>query len=35
VGDYVYTFKDERKMTEFPDAVAMEKGILMCTISKT
>lgn len=25
VGDYIYTFNDERKMTEFPDAVAMEK----------
>lgn len=25
VGDYIYTFNDERKMTEFPDAVVMEK----------
>lgn len=25
VGDYIYTFQDEKKMTEFPDAVAMEK----------
>ena len=24
-GDYIYTFQDEKKMTEFPDAVAMEK----------
>jgi len=23
-GDYIYTFNDERNMTEFPDAVAME-----------
>jgi hypothetical protein len=25
VGDYIYTFQDEKKMVEFPDAVAMEK----------
>jgi len=25
VGDYIYTFNDERNMTEFPDAVAMER----------
>jgi len=25
VGDYIYTFNDEREMREFPDAVAMEK----------
>jgi hypothetical protein len=25
VGDYIYTFQDEKNMTEFPDAVAMEK----------
>ncbi len=25
VGDYIYTFGDEKNMTEFPDAVAMEK----------
>jgi len=25
VGDYIYTFNDERNMTEFPDAVVMEK----------
>jgi hypothetical protein len=25
VGDYIYTFKDERNMVEFPDAVVMEK----------
>ncbi|MCJ7447861.1 MAG: FAD-dependent oxidoreductase [Bacteroidales bacterium] len=25
VGDYVYTFKDERNMAEFPDAVVKEK----------
>lgn len=25
VGDYIYTFNDEKKMTEFPDAVVMEK----------
>ncbi len=24
-GDYIYTFQDEKNMTEFPDAVAMEK----------
>jgi hypothetical protein len=24
-GDYIYTFADEKNMTEFPDAVAMEK----------
>jgi len=24
-GDYIYTFKDEKNMVEFPDAVAMEK----------
>ncbi len=24
-GDYIYTFADEKKMTGFPDAVAMEK----------
>lgn len=24
-GDYIYTFNDEKNMTEFPDAVAMEK----------
>jgi len=24
LGDYIYTFKDEKNMTEFPDAVAME-----------
>ncbi len=24
-GDYIYTFQDEKKMTEFPDAVAMER----------
>lgn len=24
-GDYIYTFKDERNMVEFPDAVVMEK----------
>jgi hypothetical protein len=24
VGDYIYTFMDEKKMTEFPDLVAME-----------
>jgi hypothetical protein len=24
-GDYIYTFNDERKMAEFPDAVVMEK----------
>lgn len=24
-GDYIYTFADEKRMTEFPDAVAMEK----------
>lgn len=24
VGDYIYTFKDEKEMREFPDAVAME-----------
>jgi hypothetical protein len=23
-GDYIYTFNDEKNMTEFPDAVAME-----------
>jgi hypothetical protein len=25
VGDYIYTFKDEKNMIEFPDAIAMEK----------
>ncbi len=25
MGDYIYTFKDEKNMTEFPDAVAMEQ----------
>jgi hypothetical protein len=25
VGDYIYTFNDERNMTEFPDVVVMEK----------
>lgn len=25
VGDYIYTFQDEKKMTEFPDAVAKEE----------
>jgi hypothetical protein len=25
VGDYIYTFRDEKNMTEFPDAVVMEK----------
>ncbi len=25
VGDYIYTFNDEREMREFPDAVAMEE----------
>ena len=25
IGDYIYTFNDEKKMTEFPDAVVMEK----------
>jgi hypothetical protein len=25
VGDYIYTFQDEKKMVGFPDAVAMEK----------
>lgn len=25
VGDYIYTFVDEKNMVEFPDAVAMEK----------
>lgn len=25
VGDYIYTFQDEKKMTEFPDAIAMER----------
>jgi hypothetical protein len=25
VGDYIYTFNDEKKMVEFADAVAMEK----------
>jgi hypothetical protein len=25
VGDYVYTFQDEKNMTEFPDAVVMEE----------
>jgi hypothetical protein len=25
VGDYIYTFQDEKKMTEFPDVVAMER----------
>jgi hypothetical protein len=25
VGDYIYTFQDEKKMREFPDTVAMEK----------
>ncbi|MGE5418773.1 MAG: FAD-dependent oxidoreductase, partial [Chloroflexota bacterium] len=25
VGDYIYTFQDEKNMTEFPDAVAMEE----------
>jgi hypothetical protein len=24
VGDYIYTFRDEKNMTEFPDLVAME-----------
>ncbi|MBG0858306.1 MAG: FAD-dependent oxidoreductase, partial [Bacteroidales bacterium] len=24
-GDYIYTFRDEKTMTEFPDAVAMEQ----------
>jgi hypothetical protein len=24
IGDYIYTFKDEKNMTEFPDAVVME-----------
>jgi hypothetical protein len=25
VGDYIYTFRDEKNMVEFPDAVVMEK----------
>jgi len=25
IGDYIYTFNDEREMREFPDVVAMEK----------
>jgi hypothetical protein len=25
IGDYIYTFNDEKKMTEFTDAVVMEK----------
>jgi hypothetical protein len=25
IGDYIYTFNDEKNMTEFPDAVVMEK----------
>ncbi len=25
VGDYIYTFNDEKEMREFPDAIAMEK----------
>jgi len=25
IGDYIYTFNDERNMVEFPDAVVMEK----------
>jgi len=25
VGDYIYTFRDEKNMTEFPDAVVMEQ----------
>lgn len=25
IGDYIYTFQDEKNMREFPDAVAMEK----------
>jgi hypothetical protein len=25
VGDYIYTFRDEKNMVEFPDAVAMEQ----------